>query len=63
MTFPSAGSVVYYNDAGEPIGWDAPSYYDTEPYDPDEWYESHAWDDDEDEDEDEETTYSEPTYQ
>ena len=33
MTFPGAGAQVYYNDAGEPLGWDYPSY--DEPYDPD----------------------------
>lgn len=29
--FPGAGANVYYNEAGEPIGWDAP---DDGPYDP-----------------------------
>ena len=24
--FPGAGAHVYYNEAGEPIGWDYPSY-------------------------------------
>lgn len=45
MTFPTAGSQVYYNDAGEPLGWDNPGpedppgdddendYFDDEPYD------------------------------
>lgn len=23
--FPGAGAVVYYNEAGEPLGWDYPS--------------------------------------
>lgn len=23
--FPGAGAEVYYNEAGEPLGWDAPS--------------------------------------
>ena len=26
MTFPGAGAQVYYNEAGEPLGWDYPSY-------------------------------------
>jgi hypothetical protein len=25
MVFPGAGARVYYNDAGEPLGWDYPS--------------------------------------
>lgn len=24
--FPGAGAQVYYNEAGEPLGWDYPSY-------------------------------------
>lgn len=32
--FPSAGSTVYYNEEGEPLGWDNDSYYEPE-YDPD----------------------------
>ncbi len=32
MTFPGAGAQVYYNEAGEPLGWDYPAeddpYYD-----------------------------------
>ncbi len=33
--FPGAGSIVYYSDAGEPIGWDYPSEYDpNDDYDP-----------------------------
>jgi hypothetical protein len=43
MTFPTAGSTVYYNEDGEVLGWDAPDYdapdYDAWDYD--------AWDDDE----------------
>lgn len=31
--FPGAGAVVYYNEAGEPLGWDYPSY-DEPDYDP-----------------------------
>jgi len=26
MTFPGAGARVYYNEAGEPLGWDYPNY-------------------------------------
>lgn len=26
MTFPTAGSEIYRNDAGEVLGWDSPSY-------------------------------------
>lgn len=26
MTFPGAGAQVYYNEAGEPLGWDSPQY-------------------------------------
>jgi hypothetical protein len=25
MTFPPAGAEVYYNELGEPLGWDAPT--------------------------------------
>jgi hypothetical protein len=52
--FPGAGATVYYNEDGEPLGWDAASSYDDEPdayeeYDgPDEWE-----DDEEDPDADE----------
>lgn len=31
--FPGAGAVVYTNEAGEPLGWDYPSY-DEPDYDP-----------------------------
>jgi len=34
--FPGAGAQVYYNDAGEPLGWDYPSDepdFDFDPYD------------------------------
>jgi hypothetical protein len=30
--FPGAGAQVYYNEAGEPMGWDYPSSYEEEPY-------------------------------
>lgn len=33
MTFPGAGAHVYYNEAGEPLGWDYPDY--DSPPDPD----------------------------
>lgn len=37
--FPGAGAVVYYNDAGEPLGWDYPSSDDDyDPYDDDDRY-------------------------
>jgi hypothetical protein len=32
--FPGAGASVYYNEAGEPMGWDAP---DEGPYYPDDF--------------------------
>jgi len=37
MTFPTANSVVYYNEDGEPMGWDtyrdeAPEYYEEDYY-------------------------------
>lgn len=25
MTFPTPGAQIYYNEAGEPLGWDYPS--------------------------------------
>jgi hypothetical protein len=33
--FPGPGAQVYYNEAGEPLGWDYPSYDEPEndPYD------------------------------
>ncbi len=30
MTFPGAGARIFYNEAGEPLGWDYPDY-DPEP--------------------------------
>jgi hypothetical protein len=33
--FPGAGASVYRNDAGEPLGWDYPSY--DEPANPDDF--------------------------
>ncbi len=40
MTFPGAYAQVYYNEAGEPLGWDYPNY--DEPPDPD--FEEEMWD-------------------
>lgn len=37
MAFPGPGAQVYYNEAGEPLGWDYPS---TEPPEPDEYFQS-----------------------
>jgi hypothetical protein len=34
MMFPGYGAQVYYNDAGEPAGWDYPSCDPPEPRDP-----------------------------
>ncbi len=49
MTFPGYGAQIYYNDAGEVLGWDYPSY--DEPPDP---WDDDPWDDDlNDEEEDE----------
>ena len=39
MAFPSSQSVVYYNEEGEPLGWDTPH---DDPPDPDDYPE---WDD------------------
>jgi hypothetical protein len=46
--FPNAGAQVYYNEAGEPTGWDNGGYDDGP--DPDDFYDD-VEDDDEDEDE------------
>jgi hypothetical protein len=52
MTYPGPNAHVYYNEAGEPLGWDYPSeydpndYYDDDPYTPD--YEGEDESDDED---------------
>ncbi len=53
--FPGAHAVVYYNDAGEPLGWDYPSS-DEGDSDPHDDYDSNYYDggdDEEDEDEEE----------
>ena len=42
--FPGANAHVYYNEAGEPLGWDYPS---DDPYDPDDWYDRMEWESDE----------------
>lgn len=53
MTFPGAGAHVYYNEAGEPLGWDYPDY-DEPPYDTDgghgqgDEYREYLWEDAED---------------
>jgi hypothetical protein len=46
--FPGASAEIYYNEAGEPLGWDSPSY-DEPWYDPDQflpWYDPDPEDDD-----------------
>lgn len=40
--FPGAGASVYYNGAGEPLGWDHPG---DEPYDPDDYLPGYEDDD------------------
>lgn len=35
MTFPAAGAQIFYNEAGEVLGWDYPDY--DAPIDPDEY--------------------------
>lgn len=49
MTFPTAGAQVYYNEAGEPTGWDYPD----EGPDPDD-YDPYDYDEPDDEEEEEE---------
>jgi hypothetical protein len=39
MAFPGPGAEIHYNEAGEPTGWDYPSY---EPPEPDPYEESAA---------------------
>lgn len=36
--FPGAGAQVYYNEAGEPLGWDYPSDPEFDPTDETSWY-------------------------
>ena len=38
--FPGPGAQVYYNEAGEPIGWDYPSYDESgmDPYEEEEYW-------------------------
>jgi hypothetical protein len=40
--FPGANAQIYRNEAGEPIGWDYPSY-DEEYYDPDDYLSQDEW--------------------
>lgn len=47
MNFPIAGAQVYYNEAGEPLGWDIPS---DDPPDVDGDFDSYVPEDDDDED-------------
>lgn len=41
--FPGPGARIYKNEAGEPIGWDYPSYDEPNVYD--EMYDSEEWED------------------
>lgn len=38
--FPGPGAQVYYNEAGEPLGWDYPGSYEP---DPDDFYDDNGW--------------------
>lgn len=49
--FPSAHSVIIRNEAGEPLGWDNPNYYEEE-YDPDDYLNYDEEDDLDEEDND-----------
>jgi hypothetical protein len=53
--FPSAGATVYYNDAGEPTGWDNPSYDDPPEHDPYEYGYDYSYDAEDDDAEDAES--------
>jgi hypothetical protein len=48
--FPTAHSIVYYNEAGEPLGWDEPEYSDERDISDieQEWYLKDEYYDDED---------------
>lgn len=48
--FPGSDAQVYYNEAGEPLGWDYPSYDDDYGCDPYDDYDRCNYDDYEDED-------------
>lgn len=50
--FPGANAQVYYNEDGEPIGWDYPSYDETEGSDPYDDYDRYQDYDDEDDEDD-----------
>lgn len=39
--FPGANAQVYYNEDGEPLGWDYPSYDETAGCDPYDDYDEH----------------------
>jgi hypothetical protein len=54
VTFPGAGAQVYYNEAGEPTGWDYPGY--DEGPDPDDF---DVYDDEPDEDDKEDEPVTE----
>lgn len=43
--FPGANATVYYNEAGEPLGWDN-NYYDNDPYYDYDPYDDGYYDDD-----------------
>lgn len=55
--FPGANAQVYYNEEGEPIGWDYPHYDEpsdpdwdlptVEDWDPEDW-DDEGWEDDDD---------------
>lgn len=42
--FPGAGASVYYNEAGEVLGWDGA--YEADPFDYDDWNDRDMPDDD-----------------
>ncbi len=50
MAFPGPNSEIYYNEAGEPLGWDNVSYDD--PRGDDEEDDFDYWDEEEDDDDD-----------
>lgn len=52
--FPGAGAVVYYNEAGEPLGWDYPSPDDEVAEYQSEWMEHNPPEDEEYDDEEDE---------
>jgi hypothetical protein len=51
--FPPAGSIVYHNEASEPLGWDAPDDIGPcDPFDGDDGYDGDIYHEDYDEDDD-----------